>query len=197
MRRPTAAALFLAAVLALPAPAGAKGFASASVCGANGCHPVARGAARAGIDASTRASAPSHAEPFFTVRMRARVSSGRVVEVFALQWLPRAAVTRPFGERSWTRPGAALDRALREAARGLRPHPAAALGSVAGGAPAARVAEVFTPAARDATSHPASPTPSAVAAAAASLLALAAAIGSRARRRRARRRTAPLAPRTR
>jgi hypothetical protein len=133
--------------------------------------------------------------------MRARVSSGRVVEVFALDWLPRAGVTRPYGERSWTRPGAALDRALRRAARGLRPHAAAALGSVADTPPAARVVEVFAPAARDAAAGPGGPTPGAIAGAAAGLLALAAAIGSRARRRRARRRArrppAPLAPRTR
>ncbi len=83
MRHTTVAGLALAALLAAPAPAGAKGTVAMSVCGANGCHRVERVAVRDGVDAYARAAAPRDAEPFFGVRARAHVSSGRVVEVFA------------------------------------------------------------------------------------------------------------------
>jgi hypothetical protein len=155
MRRPTAATLAVAALLAASAPAGAKGVVAMSVCGANGCHRVERAAVRDGEDGYARAAAPQKAEPFFTVRARARVSSGRVVAVFALDWLPSAGLTRTAdGERSWTRPSPALSAALHRAARGLRPHPAAELGSVAGRPPTARVVEVFAPAADNAHRGP-------------------------------------------
>jgi hypothetical protein len=154
MRRPTAAMLALAVLLAAPAPAGAKGPVAMSVCGANGCHRVDRVAVRDGVDAYTRAAALRSAEAFFNVRARARVSSGRVVEVFALDWLPSAGLTRADGERSWTRPSPALAAALRHAAQGLRPHPAAELGSVADGPPTARVVEVFAPTGKNAHDGP-------------------------------------------
>ena len=154
MRHTTVAGLALAALLAAPAPAGAKGAVAMSVCGANGCHRVERVAVRDGVDAYARAAAPRDAEPFFTVRARAHVSSGRVVEVFALDWLPGAGLARAYGERSWTRPSAALAAALGRAARGLRPHPAAELGSVADGPPTARVVEVFAPTEKNAHDGP-------------------------------------------
>src|SRR4051794_2797682 len=178
MRHTTAAGLALAALLAAPAAAGAKGPAAMSVCGANGCHRVDRAAVRDGADAHARAAAaPRDAEPFFLVRARARVSSGRVVEVFALDWLPRAGLTRAYGERSWARPSPALAAALGRAATGLRPHPAAELGSVSDGPPTARVVEIFAPARKDAHRGPGGP-------AVAGALALAALLGATLARRR-------------
>ena len=138
--------LAAATAAALPATADAKGIAALTVCGANGCHPVDRAGVRAGFEAFRRAGAPRAAEPFFTIRAKARVSSGEVVEVFSLDWLPRAGLTRPYAERTWTRPAPVLAAALRRAARGLAPHPAAELGSVSDGPPVARVAEVYAPA---------------------------------------------------
>ena len=154
MRHVTAVAIALAALAALPAAATAKGPVAMSVCGANGCHRVERATVRDGVDGYARAAAPRAAEPFFTLRERARVSSGRVVEVFALDWLPSAGLTRAYGERSWTRPSPALAAALRRAAGGLRPHRAAELGSVADRPPTARVVEVFAPAKDDARGGP-------------------------------------------
>jgi hypothetical protein len=170
MRPPTAAVIALAALLAVPAPAGAKGVVAMSVCGADGCHRVDRAAVRDTVDAYATATAPRHAEPFFTVRAKARVSSGRVVEVFALDWLPQAGLTRPYGERTWTQPSPKLAAALRRAANGLRPHPAAEVGSVDAGPPAARIVEVYSPATNDGRRAPLLP---AVAAATAALALLA------------------------
>ena len=152
--------LAAATTAALPATADAKGIAALTVCGANGCHPVDRAAVRAGFEAFRRAGAPRGAEPFFTIRARARVSSGEVVEVFSLDWLPRAGLTRPYAERTWTRPAPVLAAALRRAARGLAPHPAAELGSVSDGPPVARVVEVYAPAEPRATptARPKAPT---------------------------------------
>jgi hypothetical protein len=138
--------LAAATAAALPATADAKGIAALTVCGANGCHPVDRAVVRAGFEAFRRAGAPRSTEPFFTIRAKARVSSGAVVEVFSLDWLPRAGLTRPYAERTWTRPAPVLATALRRAARGLAPHPAAELGSVSDGPPGARVVVVDAPA---------------------------------------------------
>jgi hypothetical protein len=170
MRPAIPAALALAALLAAPAPAGAKGVVAMSVCGANGCHRVDRAAVRDTVDAYARATAPQRAEPFFTVRAKARVSSGRVVEVFALDWLPHAGLTRPYGEGTWTRPSPKLAAALRRAASGLRPHAAAELGAVDAGGPAARLVEVYSPATNRARRAPL--LAAAAAAAAAAALAL-------------------------
>jgi hypothetical protein len=146
MRRTTAATLAVAALLAAPPAASAKGgYAAAAVCGTNGCHRVASAAVRTGMEDFTPAPTP-RAEPFFTIRLRARVSSGRVADVYTLDWIPHEGLTRGFDERLWARPGTELARALRTAARGLQPHPAAALRDVDERPPAARVVEVFAPA---------------------------------------------------
>jgi hypothetical protein len=142
----TAAVLATAIAAALPAGAGAKGIpAAARVCGADGCHRVDQRAVREGFERFTDAPTPDAAEPFFTVRARARVSSGRLADVFAFDWLPRAGVARPSGARLWTRPDPVLAAALRRAAHGLTPKPAAEFGSVHA-APQARVVEVYAPA---------------------------------------------------
>ena len=138
--------LAAATAAALPATADAKGIAALTVCGANGCHPVDRAAVRAGFEAFRRAGAPRGAEPFFTIRARARVSSGQVVEVFSLDWLPRAGLTRPYAERTWTRPAPVLAAALRRAARGLAPHPAAEPGRSATARPSPASSRLYAPA---------------------------------------------------
>ena len=183
-----ALAILAAATAAVPTSAHAKGVAAIIVCGANGCHAVDRAAVRAGFDAFRRAGAPRRAEPFYTIRAKARVSSGQVVEVFSLDWLPRAGLTRPYAERTWTRPAPVLASALRRAARGLAPHPAAELGSVSDGPPVARVVEVFAPAdtARNGHGAPEDTDGTAPIAILAAALLAAAALTARRRTRRAR-----------
>lgn len=178
MRRSTASlALLAAAALAAPTAAGAKGYAAASVCGATACRAIDATAVRTGFEDFDPAPSPDRAEPFLTIHLRARVSSGKVVEVYELDWLPGAGLTRGYGERLWARPGPVLDRALRRAAAGLERHPAGELGSVYDGPPQARVVEVFSPA-RESNENPAR----GIAALAAGLLA--AALAAIARRRR-------------
>jgi len=187
--------LAAATTAAIPATAHAKGVAALTVCGANGCHPVDRAAVRAGFEAFRRTGAPRRAEPFFTIRAKARVSTGEVVEVFALDWLPRAGLTRPYAERTWTRPAPVLTAALRRAARGLAPHPAAELGSVSDGPPVARVVEVYAPAANAGDGAPegaGTTAPTAILAAAALIGAVA--LTHRRRRTRPRRPPATLGP---
>jgi MYXO-CTERM domain-containing protein len=182
MRRTVPAAVALAALLAAPQGAAGKGYAAASVCGTNGCHPVDSRAVRTGFEDFTPAPTP-RAAPFLTIRLRARVSSGRIADVYALEWLPSENVTRGDGERLWTRPGATLGRALRRAARGLRPSPAAGLRDLRE-RPAARVVEVFAPA----REHGHGPSTATLGAAA---LGLAAVAGVRRRRRSDRPSTTP------
>src|SRR3954463_11352349 len=109
--------------------------------GPTACHRVAAAAVRAGFDDFTPFPTPDRPERFFTVHLRARVSSGLLAEVGGLDWLPQSGITRGFDEGLWARPGAVLTGALRRAARGLRPRPAPALGAVAGRRPQARGVE--------------------------------------------------------
>jgi len=147
MRR-TVLALTLAALLALPAAAPAKGISALAVCGGGGCHAVDSRAVRAAFERELVIRTIRRAEPWYRLRARARVSSGELAQVWTAEWLPNAGVLRIDGpDAVWVRPGAALRRALARAARGLRPRPAATLAPVAGPAPPpARVVEVFSPA---------------------------------------------------
>jgi hypothetical protein len=131
---------------ALPPTAAAKGVAAATVCGADGCHPVGRAAVRTGFEAFRPARAPRRAEPFFTVHLKARVSSGKVVDVFRLDWLPRAGLTRQTVDDVWTRPSPGFARALRRATAGLTAHPAAGFGPATEAPRRATVVETFAPA---------------------------------------------------
>jgi hypothetical protein len=184
MRRATALAVTLAAAAAAvipaarPAAATAKGIASLDVCGATGCHAVDRAAVHADFGRLVPAPSPDRREPYYTLRAKARISTGKVAEVSSLAWLPRAGVLRQDGQSEWFRPAAPLDRALRHAARGLHPRPAFAPGPITPVTPQARVAEVFAPAAGPDTNKrlgPPAATTTAIAGAAAVLLALAAA----------------------
>jgi hypothetical protein len=203
MRRRTAVALTLAAALgaALAAPPGAaaKGVVTLAVCGTNGCHAVDRAAVRAGVGDTELVAAPRRGEPFFTIRARAHEPNG-AVEAWSLQWLPRARLLRGPGEvegHVWSRPAPVLDGALRHAARGLRPHPAAALGALREPPPQARVVEVFAPA-DDASGSGGGPGGAAAAAAIAVAALFAGAGGAlvrmRGRRRRVDGRAAALGP---
>jgi hypothetical protein len=188
MRR-TALALALAALLALPAAAPAKGIDSLAVCGPNGCHAVHRPAVRAAFEREMAVRTIRRAEPWLRLRARARVSSGDLAEVWTGEWLPRAGVLRVAGpDGAWVKPGPALRRALDRAARGLRTHRAATLAAVSGPSlPPARVVEVFSPAG-EAASRPGRTGASAAAAAALAIACLglgAAALAVRRRRRAA------------
>jgi hypothetical protein len=108
--------------------------------------------ARRGFENSgMTAPAPDHPEPFLQLRVTIRAHEGEEIPGFLLRWLPGAGVLRSTDERgyaTWSRPAPALSRALHRAARGLRPKPAAALGTLrTAPPPVARVDEVFTPAA--------------------------------------------------
>jgi hypothetical protein len=201
MRRATALAVALTAAAAipaaLPAAGAAKGVASLSVCGTAGCHPVDRAAVRANFERLVPAPAPDRREPFYTLRAKARDSSGEALEVFALAWLPRAGVLRQDAESEWLRPAPAIDRALRRAARGRHARPSAALGPITPTVPRARVAEVFAPAARDSDAAASRGAPAAGTATIAGVALLAAAgaaaLAATRRRRRAERPPATLA----
>jgi hypothetical protein len=179
---------------ALPGAAAAKGIAGAELCGAGACHAVATRAVRAGVERFTPAPAPDRAEPYLTLGLRARASGGELAIVGTSAWLPRANVVRAAGERRWTRPAPGLTRALRQAARGLVPHPPAGLGDVSDAAPAPRVVEVFAPADRPARRAGAGLAPGPLAAALAAAAALALAATARRRAGRAERPPATLPP---
>jgi hypothetical protein len=144
-RTTIALALAAATALALPPGAAAKGIAGAALCGPGACHPVATRAVRTGFESFTAAPAPARAEPYLTLRLRARIAGDRTAVVATSAWLPRANLVRGAGQRAWTRPAPALARALRRAARGLRRHPSAGLGDVSAAPPPARVVEDVAP----------------------------------------------------
>jgi hypothetical protein len=150
MRR--ALVISVLSLLAMAPAAGAKEVGALVLCGADGCHGVPGEAARrAFMDSSMTAPAPDRAEPFLQLRVRID-EGGTQAFRFAVRWLPGADVIRSPDDRGyamWTRPSAVLSRALRRAARGLEPKPAAALGTLrTAPPPRAQVDEVFTPAAR-------------------------------------------------
>jgi hypothetical protein len=150
MRRllPLLAALGL---LALAPGASAKEVGSLTLCGTNGCHGVPGEAAKRAFENSgMTAPAPDRGEPFLQLLVRIREGEQQVAG-FSVRWLPGANVVRAAddtGYATWTRPAAALTRALRRAAEGLEPKPAAGLGTVrTAPPPRARVDEVYVPAA--------------------------------------------------
>jgi hypothetical protein len=150
MIRPrTALAIALAAVLALPAAAPAKGIWALAACGAGACRAVdARALGAFEDDVAVRR--PARAEPWYLLRARARISSGEVAEVWTAEWLPRAGAMRTLGGggADWIAVPARLQAALGRAAGGLRPRRAATLSPLGPPAATARVVEVFSPADR-------------------------------------------------
>jgi hypothetical protein len=179
--------LSVVAVLASPSAAGAKEVGSLTLCGTNGCHGVHGDDARRGFeDSGMTAPAPDRAERFLQLRVRIREGDEQVFG-FSVRWLPGADVIRSADDRgyaTWTRPAAALSRALRRAARGLEPKPAAALGTLrTAPPPRAQVDEVYEPAAaRSPRTDEGGTSTLGVAAGAGALALLAAGLARRARR---------------
>jgi hypothetical protein len=181
----------LVLVLPLPATAGAKEVGSLALCGTDGCHGVNGSKAKQGFEnGATEAQSPARAEPFLELRVRIRAHEGERIPGFSLRYLPTAGLLRSTDERgyaAWTRPAPALAAALKRAARGLRPKPAALLGSLRAAPPAqAQVDEVFVPRVdRDAGSGGGDGVPPLVLAGGGAALALGlAAFGVQRRRRR-------------
>jgi hypothetical protein len=155
MRRPVRLAVVpaaLAAALALAGPAGAKEISALTLCGAGGhCHPVrGHGVRQAFMDGgSFLTNSPGRRAPFYSVVATITEPGQRgVVARYSVRWVPSAGRIRSvgeFGRPMWTRPDAATTRALRRAAKGLRPKPAARLGTLYVPPPKVRVTEVVNP----------------------------------------------------
>jgi hypothetical protein len=155
MRRPVRVAVVPAALtlaLAFAAPAGAKQISALTLCGAGGhCHPVrGHGVRQAFMDGgSFLTSSPDRRAPFFSVVATITEPGQRgVVGSYTVRWVPSAGRirnTEEFGRPFWTRPAAATTRALRRAAAGLKPKPAARLGPLYVPPPKPRVTEVVNP----------------------------------------------------
>ncbi len=131
--------LAAAAVLALPAAAGAKQVGGLTVCGHDGCHNVTSTAALKGFMSGYETLSPEKAEPFFTVRVT-MLHDHENAGGWTVRYLPTANLMRAdadYGKQIWTRPAGVTARALRRAARGLGPYPAAKLGPVREPSPAA------------------------------------------------------------
>jgi hypothetical protein len=143
----------LAVALALAAPAGAKEISALTLCGAGGrCHPVPGGdrVRQAFMDGgSFITNSPDRRAPFFSVVATITEPGQRgAVGSYTVRWVPSAGRIRSTGEFDrpmWTRPDAATTRALRRAARGLEPKPAARLGALYVPPPKAKVTEVVNP----------------------------------------------------
>jgi hypothetical protein len=128
------------AALALPSAASAKEVAALTLCGTDGCQRItARAALRGFMDGGYETLAPKQGGPFFTVRATMR-HAGEDAGGWTVQYLRAANLIRAGAdddEHVWTRPAGTTARALRDAARGLQPYPAAQLGPVREPPPAA------------------------------------------------------------
>jgi hypothetical protein len=171
------------AALALPPIAPAKEISSLRVCGPQACHAVtARGALRGFIDGGYETLAPQHPGQFFAVKVRMR-HDGEDAGGFTVQYVRQANLIRAeaeFGKHVWTRPAGVTARALRGAAHGLRPYPAAQLGGGREPSPA----PARRPPARASSSAPGGGSSLLGPAGAGALLAVVAAAALRLRRRR-------------
>lgn len=137
MRR--AAFLAALAALALPGAAAAKEISSMTVCGTDGCHAItARAALRGFMEGGYETLAPHGSGAFFAVKVHMR-HEGEDAGGFTVQYLRAPNLIRAeaeFGKHTWMRPAGVTADALRRAARGLRPHPAAELAPVRDPSPA-------------------------------------------------------------
>jgi hypothetical protein len=140
MRRATVLATL--AALALPATGSAKEVGALTVCGSDGCKKITAHAALQGfMDGGYETLAPQRGGPFFTVKVAMR-HEGEDAGGWTVEYLRAANLIRATGDYSkhvWTRPAGATAQALRRAARGLQPYPAAKLGPVREPSPAAVV----------------------------------------------------------
>ncbi len=151
MRR--AVTLAALAAVALPATASAKEVGALTLCGPDGCQRItARAPLRGFMNGGYETLGPRRPAPFFRLKVTMRYQ-GQDAGGWTVAYLPADNLIRAqaeYGKRVWTRPAASTARALRRAARGLQPYPAAQLGPVREPPPVA----VEGPPAR--ASHPAS-----------------------------------------
>ena len=123
----------LAILLAAPATAAGKEVSSLAVCGPAHCHTItAHAAMRQFMEGGYETLAPTRAGAFFAVKARV-THEGEYAGEFTEQYVPTANLLRAeaeFGKHRWMRPAGVTARALRRAARGLRPYPAEQLGPV-------------------------------------------------------------------
>lgn len=141
-----------AALLAVAAPAHAKGVIKATACGADGCRDVTvRAHDPSLLEMGTAAAGPTAAGPGF-VRLRITIGDGHADGVKLTQlYVPKrdlVAVREDGGGWVWTTPLPAGSAALRRAVRGVRPIPARQL-------PTAALRTDPPPAPRPVTSAPA------------------------------------------
>jgi hypothetical protein len=134
-----AAVLAATTALALPATAAAKEISSLAVCGPAHCHTItARAALHGFIEGGYETLAPPRGGAFYAVKARI-THEGEDAGSFTVQYLPALNLVRAeaeFHKHRWLRPSGVTARALRRAARGLRPYPAAKLGLVRPPSPA-------------------------------------------------------------
>jgi hypothetical protein len=141
MRRlaPAVAATAAAAALALPATAPAKEIGSLKVCGPAHCRAItARPAMDAFLEGGYETLAPTTGGAFYEVRARMR-HDHEDAGGFTVLYVPTKGLLRAeaeYGKHKWLRPAGVTARALRRAARGLRPYPADQLGPVREPSPA-------------------------------------------------------------
>jgi hypothetical protein len=158
MRR-HAPVLAIVAALALPATAAAKEIGSLTVCGPDHCHKITtRPAMKAFVEGGYETLAPTTAASFYIVKARMRYE-GEDAGGYSVQYVPAVNLLRAeaeFGKHKWLRPAGITARALRRAARGLRPYPADQLGPVREPSPAPAAsppARVSSPASGDGSSR--------------------------------------------
>ncbi len=123
-----------AALAALPAPALAKGTATAAqVCGAQGCNTVDLSSVPALVD-GVPARRPAAPAPFVTLKTTVDYGPDAAPRTIAYDYLPSLGITRPSGSRDdsqWVRISDA-DRALLDhAVAPFEPYPASQLARVA------------------------------------------------------------------
>jgi hypothetical protein len=128
------------AALALPAAATAKEISSLAVCGPAACHTVKadRAALRGFLEGGYETTAPKSSSAFFEVKAKI-THEGQDAGGFTVQYARAFNLIRAeaeFGKHRWLRPADVTARALRRAARGLRPYPAEKLAPVREPSPA-------------------------------------------------------------
>jgi hypothetical protein len=139
MRRLAPAIAAATAALALPAAAQAKEIGSLKVCGPDHCHAVTtRAAMNAFLEGGYETLAPKTGGAFYEVRARMR-HENEDAGGFTVLYVPSKGLLRAeadYGKHRWLRPAGVTARALRRAAKGLRPYPADQLGPVREPSPA-------------------------------------------------------------
>lgn len=156
--------LFVAAVMALPGTASAKGpIQSVEVCGADRCKEITAAfdveRYRHSLFGSTWPASAPHGAGYYRVLVKVVDGTGGRVDGWEFLFAPEARAVLPqqdgTGSQQWLRLRASRSAALQAAVWDLRPLPASSLrAAVRGEPPRPRVVEVVQPAARDAVLRP-------------------------------------------